>query len=144
MTALRVNRSVAIPLDELQLNFSPSGGPGGQHANKSSTRAEVVWNVHSSNALGPRQKERVLGALRKRIDRSGNLRMSSDRYRSQTRNREDVLQRLSRVVAEALLPKKARVATSPTRGAHEKRLRAKKRRAEIKRARGRPDLEGDG
>src|SRR5688572_6301268 len=135
MGALRVNRSVSIPLDELHMSFSPSGGPGGQHANKTSTRADVTWNVRSSVALGPRQRDRVLGALRKRIDGSGNLRLSSDRFRSQTRNREDVLQRLARLVADALVPPKKRLSTAPTRNAQEKRLRAKRRRSEIKRNR---------
>ena len=132
---MRVNRSVTIPDGEIKLSFSPSGGPGGQHANKASTRVELTWNPAESSALGPRQKERVVGALRRRLDSSGNLRLTSDRYRSQLRNRADAMDRLAELVRDALVPPKARVGTKPTKGSKEERLRANKKRSEIKRAR---------
>jgi ribosome-associated protein len=132
---VRVNRSVVIPGDELQITFSTSGGPGGQHANKTSTRVDLAWNVESSRALGPRQRARVLQKLGGRIDSSGNLRLSSDRYRSQTRNRQDVAERLARTVAGALKEAKTRVGTEPSRAAKERRIQEKKRRAETKRRR---------
>jgi ribosome-associated protein len=142
---MRVNRSVEIPDDELKLTFSPSGGPGGQHANRSSTRVELVWNIRDTTALGPRQKERVFGVLRRRIDSAGNLRITSDRYRSQHRNRTDALEKLSGLVRDALVPPRPRVGTKPTRGSQEQRLRAKKQRGEIKRQRKvrRKDLDDD-
>lgn len=117
------------------MTFSPSGGPGGQHANRSSTRVELTWNPGASQALGPRQKERVLNALRRRIDSSGNLRLSSDRYRSQLRNRADATQRLADLIREALVPPKSRVGTKPSKGSKEERLRSKRKRSETKRAR---------
>ncbi len=132
---VRVNRSVVIPGDELQLTFSQSGGPGGQHANKTSTRVDVAWNVETSRALGPRQRARVLQKLGSRVDSSGNLRLSSDRYRSQMRNRQDVAERLARTVAAALKEPKTRVGTEPSRAAKERRIQEKKRRAETKRQR---------
>lgn len=135
MDDLQVNRSLVIPGDELRLSFSPSGGPGGQHANKAATRVEVTWDVARSRALGPRQRSRILAALRNRIDSTGTLRLSSDRYRSQLRNREDVRDRIARLVAEALRPPKARRATTPTTASRERRLADKKRRSEIKRGR---------
>ena len=135
---LRVNRRVVIPATELHLRFSTSGGPGGQHANKASTRVELTWNPATSEALGPRQRDRLLAVLRSRLDGSGNLRLSGDRYRSQLRNREDVRQRLARLVDQALTPPKARVATRPGAGAVERRIRQKKSRSEVKRLRGRP------
>lgn len=138
MEDLRVNRSLVIPGDELRLSFSTSGGPGGQHANKAATRVEVAWNVASSRALGPRQRSRILAALRTRIDSNGTLRLSSDRYRSQRRNREDVLNRLAQLVAEALKPPKPRRATAPTPAARERRLADKRRRSDVKRRRRRP------
>ena len=142
---LRVNRSVTIPAREITITFSTSGGPGGQHANKTSTRADLTWNVYSSTALGPRQKERVIGALRKRIDGTGDLHLSSDRHRSQTRNRADVTLRFAAMLRDALIPPKARIGTDPTRSSKEKRLRAKRRRSEIKSKRSvrGVDLEGD-
>jgi ribosome-associated protein len=76
--------------------------------------------------------------LRGRIDNAGVLRLSSDRHRSQLRNREDVLDRLATLVAGALKPPKRRVATAPSVRARERRLREKRRRGEIKRARRAP------
>ena len=133
--AVRVSRSLTIPDSELSFRFTPSGGPGGQHANKTSTRATLEWNVESSTVLGPRQRARIRNALRHRIDADGTLRISSDAHRSQTRNREAVLDRLARLVGDALRPTKARVATTPSRSATEKRLEAKRRRSELKRQR---------
>lgn len=138
MTGVRVNRSSLIPEDEIRLEFTTSGGPGGQHANKSSTRAVLIWNVESSRALGPRQRARVKGKLRHRIDSAGNLRLSSDAHRSQLRNREAVRERLRVLVEDALRPEKKRVGTAPTRSSKEKRLQSKKLRSEVKRARAKP------
>lgn len=132
---MRVNRSVTIPDTEIKLTFSPSGGPGGQHANRSSTRVELTWNPGASQALGPRQRDRVVKALARRLDSAGNLRLTSDRYRSQLRNREDATQRLAELVRKALVPPKARVGTKPTKGSKEERLRAKHKRSAIKKAR---------
>lgn len=141
MSGVRVNRSVLIPEDEIRLEFTTSGGPGGQHANKSSTRAVLVWNVDTSRALGPRQRARVKGKLRHRIDTSGNLRLSSDAHRSQLRNREAVRERLRALVEDALRPEKKRIGTAPTRSSKENRLRAKRVRSQVKRARGKPAID---
>ncbi|MGH2809048.1 MAG: alternative ribosome rescue aminoacyl-tRNA hydrolase ArfB [Actinomycetota bacterium] len=132
---LRVNRSLTIPGDELELSFSPSGGPGGQHANKASTRAVVTWNVDTSRVLGERQRQQIRSRLKHRIDASGTIRLASDRHRSQLRNRRDALERLALLVAEALRPPKARVPTTVTTAAKERRLQDKRRRGELKRAR---------
>jgi ribosome-associated protein len=143
MSPVRIGRSVEIPDDEIELSFSTSSGPGGQHVNKSETRVSLTWDVRASRALGPRQRERVLKHLANRIDSSGRLHLSSSRFRSQLRNREDVIARLSDLVADAIRPPKRRVETRPTSASREKRLRAKRKRSEIKRARGavRKDLQ---
>ena len=138
MSGIRVSRSLVIPEDEIRLEFTTSGGPGGQHANKSSTRAVLVWNVDASRALGPRQRSRIKGKLRHRIDASGNLRLSSDASRSQLRNREAVRERLASLVEAALRPEKKRIGTAPTRSSKENRLRSKRVRSEVKRARRAP------
>jgi ribosome-associated protein len=138
---VRVSRSLSIPEDEIRLEFTTSGGPGGQHANKSATRAVLVWNVESSRALGPRQRARLKGKLRHRIDSAGNLRLSSDAHRSQLRNREAVRERLATMVEAALRPEKKRIDTKPTRSSKENRLATKKARSEIKRARAKPRLD---
>ena len=140
---VRVSRSVTIPADELRFTFLPSGGPGGQHANRSATKAVVAWNVDQSRVLGPRQKQRIRARLRARIDARGMLRLSSDRHRSQTRNREDVTRRLAEMVATALKPVPKRTATTPTAGSRDRRIKEKKQRGQIKRARRRPDPDSD-
>jgi ribosome-associated protein len=132
---LRVTRSVAIPMSEIELRHSTSGGPGGQHANKTSTRVDLSWNVDRSSALGPRQRERIRDRLRNRIDTGGNLQLSSAAHRSQLRNREDVLERLARLLEDALHVEKKRRATKPSRRATDERIQQKKRRGAIKRSR---------
>lgn len=138
MSPLRVTRSVTIPDDELELKFSTSGGPGGQHANKAATRVDVRWVPATSRALGPRQRERILSGLGRRLDSSGAVRLSSDRFRSQMRNRNAVLERLAGIVADALTPRPARVAGTPPRGARERRLEQKRKRSAVKRQRAKP------
>lgn len=141
MSGVRVNRSVLIPEDEIRLEFTTSGGPGGQHANKSSTRAVLIWNVDSSRALGPRQRARVKAKLGHRIDSAGNLRLSSAAHRSQLRNREAVRERLRSLVETALRPEKKRIGTAPTRSSKESRLKSKKLRSDVKRARRTPRVD---
>lgn len=132
MDDIKINRSLTIPGAELELRFSPSGGPGGQHANKAATRAELVWNVDGSQVLGPRQRQRLQGALRHRIDNAGNLRLASDRNRSQMQNRNDVIERFATLVRDALKPAKHRIETKPSSSSKEKRLTQKKRRSQTK------------
>ena len=127
---LRVTRSLAVPLEELQWRFSPSGGPGGQHANKASTRAEVRFDVAGSPSLGPRQRARLLERL------GPTVRAAADDERSQSRNRELALERLRSRLAEALRVERPRVATAPSAAARARRLEAKRRRALRKRDRG--------
>ena len=135
MEDLKVGRKLVIPQAELQHRFTPSGGPGGQHANKASTRAELTWNVRDSQVLGPRQRQRLLTKLANRIDGEGNLRVAADRERSQLRNRRAAEARLVELVAKALQRERPRKATRPTAASKERRLREKKRRSEIKQTR---------
>jgi ribosome-associated protein len=136
---------LAIPDEELKFSFTTSGGPGGQHANRAATRAILAWNVAESAALGPRQRARILKQLGNRIDTRGELKVASDRYRSQLRNREEVMKRMQMLVGDALKTRKRRVATTPTTAGVERRLRDKKRRGVLKAQRrsGERDLEGN-
>jgi ribosome-associated protein len=126
---LHVSRSCAIPLSELRWRFSRSGGPGGQHANTSDTRAEVIFDVESSPSLGPRQRQRLLAKI------GPEVRAVASDERSQARNRELALQRLKARIADALFIEKQRTATRPTKGSKERRLADKKRQSERKRSR---------
>lgn len=129
---LRVNRTVVIPTDELDVRFASSGGPGGQHANRSNTRVDLRFDILASSALGPRQKERV-------IERLGPvIRVVVDAERSQARNRAIANQRLAAKLAQALRVPTARVATKPSRAAKARRLDAKRIRGDVKRQRSRP------
>ena len=138
MDGIPVGRNVTIPEDEIELKFSPSGGPGGQHANRSATRVELTWNVASSRALDERQRDRLRARLRHRIDSGGVLRLTSDKHRSQFQNRADVRRRLASLVADALRPRTRRVPTTPTAASGRRRLQSKRRRSEIKRLRRTP------
>jgi len=129
---LRVNRSLVIPVDELEWRFSASGGPGGQHANRSNTRAEVLFDIETSPSLGPRQRARLL-------ERFGPVvRVVVDAERSQRRNRVLALERLAERLGAALRVDPPRTATKPTAGSRQRRLSEKRRRGEQKRQRQRP------
>jgi ribosome-associated protein len=127
--ALRVTASVLIPAHELTWMFGPSGGPGGQHANRAHTRAEVRFDVEASGSLSQYQRQRI-------IDRLGSVvTVSADDERSQLRNRRLALDRLRQKLAGALRVEKPRRPTRPGRGAVERRLDAKRRQAARKRDR---------
>jgi ribosome-associated protein len=129
MRHLRVTGTCAIPLDELEWRFSGSGGPGGQHANTSNTRVELVFDIAGSASLAPRQRERLL-------DRLGPVvRVVVSDSRSQARNRELALDRLRERLATALRTPRPRRPTAPSRAARRRRVEAKRRRGELKRQR---------
>ena len=127
--SIRVTRSVVLPLAEVELQYSRSSGPGGQHAQKSETRVVAVFDVEASAALTERQKQRVIG-------RAGPvLRAVAQDERSRTRNTELALERLVAQLREALHVERKRVATKPSAASRERRLADKKRRGETKRLR---------
>lgn len=132
---LRVSPTCSILLAELTWRFSRSGGPGGQHANTSDTRAEVRFDVQSCSTLGPRQRARLLERL------GPEVRVVASDERSQARNRDLALERLAARLEAALRVEAPRHATRPTRGSVERRLAGKKRQADRKAGRRPPDLE---
>jgi ribosome-associated protein len=133
--ALVISPTLRVPLAELQFRATRSGGPGGQHVNTSSTRVEVTWDVAGSQALTTEQRHRLLISLASRLDSAGRLRLVSSVSRSQLRNREDVSERLRRIVAEGLRVPKVRKRTKPSRAAKTARLETKRRRSATKRDR---------
>lgn len=130
--ALIVNRNLRIPLGEIELRVSRSSGPGGQHANKTESRVEAVFDVGSSATLGPQQSARIRNKLGLVV------RAVAQDERSQLRNRELALQRLGEKLAEALHIERKRRPTKPTKGAKESRLKAKRTRSQVKTSRRRP------
>lgn len=125
-SVLRVNRSLAIPLDELAWRFSASGGPGGQHANTANTRAEVRFDVAGSPSLTAEQRRRLTARL------GPEVRVVASDRRSQAQNRSLALGRLAERLAGALRPVPARRATAPSAGAKRRRLEVKRRRGQRK------------
>jgi len=132
---LQVTPDCAIPLDELSVRFSPSGGPGGQHANRSNTRVELRFDVAGSAALSEAQRARLLARL------GPDVRVVVDDERSQARNRSLALERLRTVLAEALHVPRPRRATRPSKAARQRRLDAKRVRSERKRDRRPPSAD---
>jgi ribosome-associated protein len=127
--SIRVTRSVVLPLAEVQLRFSRSSGPGGQHAQKSETRVEAVFDVATSDALTATQKRRV-------VARAGPvLRAVAQDERSQLRNRELAVERLVEQLRRALKVERRRVPTKPTEASRRRRLEEKQRRSRTKRLR---------
>jgi ribosome-associated protein len=130
---MRVTRSVALPLSEVELRFSRSSGPGGQHANTAETRVAAIFDVHASATLTEAQKRRV-------VAKAGPvLRAVAQDERSQWRNRELALERLVEQLRTALRVERRRVPTKPTQAAQERRREAKQRRSETKKLRQPPD-----
>ena len=124
-----------VPLEELDIRASRSGGPGGQHVNTSSTRVEVRWNVAGSPNLSTTERDRLLEKLASRIDRQGVLRVVASARRSQLQNREAAIERLRARVDTALQQPKPRKRTKPSKAAKAARLKEKRRRAERKQRR---------
>jgi ribosome-associated protein len=132
---LPVRPGVAIPLAEIELRTSRSSGPGGQHANVTASRVEASFDVAASRSLTAEQRARISAKLGPRVT------AAAQDTRSQHRNRELALQRLAERLAHALEVRRPRTRTRPTRASQQRRVDAKKRRGDVKRARRRPDLE---
>lgn len=131
---LQVRSGLVIPAAELTERFMPSGGPGGQHANRASTRVELRFDVTTSAVLSNSQRQRLLDRLGEEV------RVVVDEQRSQSRNRDIARERLAGRIRNALVVEAPRRATKPTRGSKRRRLDAKKRRSELKQQRRRPDV----
>ena len=138
---LKVGDRLVVPAGELEWSFDPSGGPGGQHANKAATRAEVRFDVGTSPSIPDDLRDRMLDRLGPRAP-GGIVTVAVDESRSQWRNRVTARRRLADLLEQALRPPhRRRRRTVPGRAARRRRLEAKRRRAETKRLRRTPDWE---
>jgi len=127
-----IGQGITIPFEEIELRASRSGGPGGQHANKTASRIEASFDVRGSAALPAPVRDRIAGRLGPRVT------AVAQESRGQSRNREIAVERLRRRLADAAAPRKQRRPTGPGRAARERRLQAKRRQSERKRRRRRP------
>jgi ribosome-associated protein len=132
---------ISIPEDELHFTASRSGGPGGQNVNKVSSRVTLTFHVRTSAALSDDQKRRISQKLATRINKEGELRIISQRTRSQEMNRTDAIERFAELIGRALTPARPRIKTRVPAAAHERRIEKKKKRTVVKQARSRKDWE---
>jgi ribosome-associated protein len=133
--SLRISRDVHVALDELTWRFTGSGGPGGQHANTSNTRVELVFDIGRSPSLSRWTRSRLLDEI------GPTLRVVAADTRSQTRNRELALERLQRRLAAALREQRVRRPTAPTRSSQRTRVEHKRVHGKLKEQRRRPTVD---
>ena len=133
-----MNKTLAV--QELDFKAVRSGGAGGQHVNKVSTKVELSFDLKNSKALSPNQKARVIRQLESKLTKENVLNLSCDETRSQHRNKDLAIKRFLEIMRMGLRVPKVRRKTKPKRSAIEKRLKSKKKNAEKKARRQRPDL----
>jgi len=126
---------IEIPEDELTFTASRSGGPGGQHVNKTSSKVTLRFDVSHAPCLPDAVRARLLEVLGDRVEADGTVRVVCQASRSQFANRKTAEKRLEALLAEALVPVAQRFATKIPRAEKRRRIESKKRRGGIKRAR---------
>lgn len=141
MADIEVQPGVTIPEREIWITASRSGGPGGQHANKTSSQVTLHWVPQSSAAFNQEQRARVMRKLANRLTTEGELQLHVSTHRSQHRNREEAFERLESIVKHALRRRKRRRKTKPTRGSIERRIQAKKVKGRRKSLRGKVEVD---
>lgn len=136
--SLRVGPELVIPPEELVFQTARSGGPGGQNVNKVESKVVLRYDLRHSRVLTEGQRATLMERLAGRLTREGELVLHSSKFREQLRNAEAARERLLEILQTALQPRAVRKETRPKRSAGEKRLKAKRTRAAVKRGRARP------
>lgn len=140
MPNIELRDGVVIPESELQFRYVRSSGPGGQNVNKVSTKAELRFALAESGALGHGQKRRLAAAYPSALTTAGELVVTSDRFRSQSMNQSDVMDRLRQMILSVWFPPKPRKKTKPSKAAQRRRVADKRERGARKRERARRDF----
>lgn len=126
---------IKIPVDRLEIRSARSGGPGGQHVNKTESKIEIRFNLDEANWIPPPVRARIRQACANRINIAGDLIISSEKHRSQKQNLAEALLKLEAIIDENWNAPKPRVKTRATRGSKERRLQGKKKQGEKKKFR---------
>lgn len=132
---IRINDHLSLDESELEERFVRASGPGGQNVNKVASAVQLRFDAAHSPSLPAPVRARLLRLAGARATVSGSIVITAERFRTQSRNRADAIERLVELIRKAARPAKPRRATAPTRASRERRLQEKKRRGEIKRAR---------
>ena len=135
---LVVTTRIQIPKEEFRFTFVRASGPGGQNVNKVSTKARLHWMVVDSPSLDEAVKQRFLQKYRRRISTDGEFQLTSQRFRDQSRNVDDCLEKLRVMLAEVAVAPKPRKKTKPSRASQQRRLAEKRRQSARKQLRRRP------
>ena len=130
-----ISEKISIPLRELEFSYTKSSGPGGQKVNKTNSCAVLTWNLSQSSALTEADRAILTKKLARRLTAEGAVVLRSDRFRDRGRNVADCVEKLRSILQKALLRRKKRVPTRPTKASKKKRLESKKKESEKKRLR---------
>jgi len=136
----QINERIGLDEKLIQIKFVRSSGPGGQNVNKVNTRAQLSFDLKNCEGLPLGVKNRLRRLAGNRLTSQEVIQIESDRYREQSRNRQDCLDRLRELIQKALIRPKKRIATKPTKASRQRRLDAKKQRSRVKSLRGKPDV----
>ena len=139
MNVITINKDIKIPYSELKFDFFRSSGPGGQHVNKVETGVRIRFDVTHSIYLSEHMKKRLMLIHNSKINREGELLVESTIYKSQHRNKQEVIEKLTELLIQASKKEKKRIKTNRTKSSIAKRLNKKKKRSNIKILRRKPD-----
>ena len=141
MNVITIKKDIKIPYSELKFDFFRSSGPGGQHVNKVETGVRLRFDVTHSIYLPEHIKKRLMLIHSSKINREGELLVESTIYKSQHRNKQEVIEKLTELLIQASKKEKKRIKTNRTKSSIAKRLNKKKKRSNIKILRRKPDLD---
>ena len=136
---LRITSRISLDEGEIDERFIRASGPGGQNVNKTATAVQLRFKIADSPSLPAAVRERLVRVAGRRVDKNGVLTIEAKRYRDQSRNRDDALDRLVRLIRKAAERPAPRRPTEPTAASRQRRLDDKRKRSDVKKSR-RPDL----